>query len=314
MTAPLDFLVLMRRRLRESGVSFALTSGMACVHFGLQQTTKDSDWIIDPDHLGGFRRLLGSFKIGGAPGRASYRPIFGAPLDPAWMAHGWTSHVSVQDEPGSPGHHVDVFSRPPRVSRVEVEPGDEDFASRHIVAQMKKTDRAKDWPLVDGLGWQLAVLERPDSLLHLQDPVKLREVWERTGTPLREALAQRRPLLRKLDAETDLDRLHGFVRLERLIWECVNEDRWGTFLRAWKEFYRRWRDEAGWEWPTAEPFFEQHERLTDAARRHALCTDPLGQITRDVIIETGLRRAATRALQPRELVLEVAPPASELLP
>lgn len=231
-----------------------------------------------------------------------------------WMAHGWTSHFSVRDSADSPEHHVDVFCKPPRVQRVETEPGDDDFASRHVVAQMKKTDRGKDWPIVDGLGWQLACLDRPDCLLHLQDPVKLREVWIRSAPHVRESMARRRPALRKLDLESDDDRLDGFLRLERLIWESVNENRYGALLRAWKEFYRRWREEPGWKWPTSESIVDQHARLLDAARRHSLPLDPLGDLSRGAIVEAGLRRTATRALQSPGLIAELAPPTEELLP
>lgn len=42
MQTPLDFLNMFRIELRASGIRFAITSGMACVHYGLQQTTKDS--------------------------------------------------------------------------------------------------------------------------------------------------------------------------------------------------------------------------------------------------------------------------------
>ena len=41
MQTPLDFLNTLRIDLRASGIRFAITSGMACVHYGLQQTTKD---------------------------------------------------------------------------------------------------------------------------------------------------------------------------------------------------------------------------------------------------------------------------------
>jgi hypothetical protein len=43
--SPLDFLNWFRLELHRAGISFAITSGQACVYFGLQQTTKDSDWI-----------------------------------------------------------------------------------------------------------------------------------------------------------------------------------------------------------------------------------------------------------------------------
>jgi len=47
MSAPLEFLGVFAGRLRQAGISYAITSGMACVHYGLQQTTKDSDWMKD---------------------------------------------------------------------------------------------------------------------------------------------------------------------------------------------------------------------------------------------------------------------------
>ena len=50
MSAPLDFLKIFAGQLREVGIPFAITSGMACVHYGLQQTTKDSDWIIPAEN------------------------------------------------------------------------------------------------------------------------------------------------------------------------------------------------------------------------------------------------------------------------
>jgi hypothetical protein len=314
MSDPLDFLDIMRERLRRAGIRFALTSGMACVHYGLQQNTKDSDWIIDPNDLESFRALLISFETDRPPGRVSYRSIFGAPLETEFLAHGWTSHVSVWDTPDSPEHKVDLFSKPPRVQRVETEPGDDDWASRHVVAQMKKTDRDKDWPMVDGLGWQLTNLGRPECLLHLQDPVKLIAAWQSTEASLREAAAVRRPLLRRLETETDADRLSGFIRLERLIWESVNQERYGLFERAWKDFYRRWKKEAGWQWPTVESFTAQHARLGDAVRRLGLPADPLRLAGRDEIVDRGLRRAATRGIQPLEMVLSLAPPPSELMP
>ena len=34
---------------------------MACVHYGLQQTTKDSDWVILPEDFTRFRDLLAHF-------------------------------------------------------------------------------------------------------------------------------------------------------------------------------------------------------------------------------------------------------------
>src|SRR5437868_14995920 len=97
MSAPLDFLRIFAGELRGAGIRFAITSGMACVHYGLQQTTKDSDWIIAPEDLGKLRDLLLRLEEKPAPWRVSYRPIFGAPLATDYLRHGWTSHLLVTD-------------------------------------------------------------------------------------------------------------------------------------------------------------------------------------------------------------------------
>jgi hypothetical protein len=51
MLSVFEFLDEFSGRLRGAGVRFAITSGMACVRYGLQQTTKDSDWIVEPYDL-----------------------------------------------------------------------------------------------------------------------------------------------------------------------------------------------------------------------------------------------------------------------
>lgn len=92
LSTPLEFLYHFRDLLREYEVRFAITSGMACVYYGLQQNTKDSDWIIEPKDLPKVRELLLAHERRVPPWRISYRPIFGAPLETEWLAAGWTSH------------------------------------------------------------------------------------------------------------------------------------------------------------------------------------------------------------------------------
>ncbi|MBE7503129.1 MAG: hypothetical protein HS113_23165 [Verrucomicrobiales bacterium] len=121
MSAPLDFLKILAGELREAGIPFAITSGMACVHYGLQQTTKDSDWIIPDGSLAQLRAMFTRLEGGMPPWRVCYRPICGAPLEPGFMRHGWTSHLSIWDGAASVEHKVDVFSKPPRVKPEEIE-------------------------------------------------------------------------------------------------------------------------------------------------------------------------------------------------
>jgi hypothetical protein len=313
MSAPLDFLRLFAGQLRGAGIRFAITSGMACVHYGLQQTTKDSDWIIAPDDLGRFRELLSFLEQEQPPWGISYRAIFGAPLEADYMAHGWTSHLLVTDADGVE-HKVDLFGKAPRVRRVANDLENPDYATRDVVAQMKRTDRPKDWPIVDSLGWQLLGDARNQALVHLQDAAKLLSAWGQTEGPTREEAAARRPLLRLMEHETDPDRLDGFLRLERLVWECVNAERYELYTRAWKDFYRAWQKEAGFAWPVNEPFAKQHERLSAAARRLGLVPDPIGQVGREALLQTALARAAIKAQSTLGTLALVQPPLAELLP
>jgi hypothetical protein len=68
---PLEFLYHFRDLLREAGIRFAITSGMACVYYGLQQNTKDSDWIIDP----ALREVWGNLEAADRAALARERPL-----------------------------------------------------------------------------------------------------------------------------------------------------------------------------------------------------------------------------------------------
>ena len=83
MSDPIEFYRTFRTLLRERAIPGVLTSGMACVEYGLQQNTKDTDWIVDPADIGGLVKLFGELERGvsGRNWRVSYRGLFGAPLD-----------------------------------------------------------------------------------------------------------------------------------------------------------------------------------------------------------------------------------------
>jgi len=314
MSAPLDFIKLFADHLQAADIRFAITSGMACVHFGLQQATRDSDLIIAPEHLERFRTLLAQLESGLPPWRISYRPIFGAPLLPEYLAQGWTSHLSIWDYADSPEHKLDFFGKAPRVRLLELEPGESHYASRHVVALMKRTDRDRDWPMVDGLGWQLVEQKRLEALLHIQDASRLKAAWQQVSTENRQSLAQRRPLLNLLDQESDPDRIHALIRVERIVWECANQERYHPFEHSWKEFYRKWRAELDWQWPMREPFVQQHERLVKAVRQHGLPPDPVGLVGRETLLARALSRAAVRADTAPARIKQLAPPMEELWP
>lgn len=316
MSAPLDFLKILAGHLRQAGISFAITSGMACVHYGLQQITKDSDWIIPAEELERLRALLKRLEGDLPPWRISYRQICGAPLEAGFMAHGWTSHLSVWDGAGSVEHKVDIFSEPPRVRGEELIADADGWASQHVVAQMKKTDRDKYWPMVHRLGEQLWEHGQAEALLHIADLDAILAAWDAAAPETRERMAVRRPLLRALASTPALERiqLERLILLERLLWKRVNQQRHARYTRPWRRFFRSWRQEPGWEWPTGEPFTRQHARLLTAARAHGLPADPLAECSKEALIETAVREVCGLAAASDAEVAQVLPPVYEMLP
>lgn len=314
MTAPLDFLKDFAARMRGAGIRFAITSGMACVHYGIQQTTKDSDWIIPPEDLERFRDFLETLERQTLPWRVSYRTVFGAPLEADYLAHGWTSHISVRDRADAAEHHVDLFGKPPRVARIDTDPDDPAFASRHVVAQMKRTDRDRDWPIVDALGLQLRVDAPELALRHIQDPALLLEAWRRASRESRDAAAVHRPLLNLVPGISDPDRLDAWLRLERILWETVNQERYSVFERAWKEFYRRWRSGADTDLHPQGAFVEQHVWLLRAAAEFGLPQNPLNDEERERVYQRAAHRAALRSDSTPDKIDQVKPPIEEMLP
>lgn len=303
------------RLFTRAGVRFAITGGMACVRYGLQQTTKDSDWIVAPETLGAVCGVLKELESRAPPAEVSYRSVFGAPLDPRWHRGGWTSHLAVRLDPAGLPLHLDFFGSPPRAAAWAADPEDPAYADRATVARMKKTDRDRDWPMADGLALQQIALGDPDGLLHLQSAELLRKAWGQTSHAAREAAAARRPLLRMVDSEPDDLRLEAAIRAERLIWECVNRERCHLYQREWKAFFRRWQEQPGWRWPVSESFAAQHARLVAAAEACQLPCSPLDEGEgRPGLLRRAAARAAVLANLDPARIEALTPPLSELLP
>jgi hypothetical protein len=311
MSAPLDFLRLFAGRLRGAGIRFAITSGMACVHYGLQQTTKDSDWIIAPADLGKFRALLLELEGERRPWRVSYRPIFGAPLDAQFMAHGWTSHLLVTEADGTV-QKVDLFGKAPRVQTVETDPGQPDYASRHVVALMKRTDRDRDWPIVFGCGVQMLECNDSRGVLHLQEAEWLRRAWASVPPESRLEFQRLRPVLRLV--ETQPSRLRRLIIVERALWEAVNRTRYRPFERCWKDFYRVWSHAPGVVWPVEAAFATQHQLLVEAAARYNLPHNPLAGVSREQLLRDAQTDAAEALAASPEELAQITPPLEVLYP
>ncbi|CAN5825773.1 hypothetical protein BH24ACI5_BH24ACI5_23770 [soil metagenome] len=159
------------RVFNDRGAIVALASGQAVVHYRIAIMSKDRDWVIR-ETAEACARVLDVLARRGA----SYRP--GAPLDPQWLAGGWSSHFEYTDERGR-RVRCDFFSRPPRVSAAAI---DRLFAAardRFLVVdvesliRMKQTQRAKDYAVIGELATrlppalELLVTTDPDRLLDL---------------------------------------------------------------------------------------------------------------------------------------------------
>ena len=162
-----------------------LASGQAVVHYQLAIMSKDGDWIVRETDAA-CRRVREVLAERGA----RYRP--GAPLDPRWLAGGWSSHFELADEKGR-RLRCDFFSRPPRVSLQDLEglfaasepPAVVDVES---LIRMKRTQRAKDYPVIG----ELARLLPPERELELTtDPDRVLELAPRHASDRPAARAAR---------------------------------------------------------------------------------------------------------------------------
>jgi hypothetical protein len=281
------------------------------VHYGIQQTTKDSDWILAPEDLEKLRTMLSEWESSGA-WRTAYRAICGAPLEACYLEHGWTSHVAATEAGEAGEHHVDLFGKAPRVQCLERDEDDPDFASRHVVAQMKKTDRDKDWPVVFACGRQMGEQGDWRGVLHLQDAGWLARAWPSVPEPMRSELIRQRPLLAMIDSQPQ--RVRRAIVIERMLWVTVNRARYTCYQRAWLQFYRRWRSEPGMEWPLLAPFALQHDVLREASRRHALPTHPLDDDARHAALSQAWADTAEIMAANAAEIEQIAPPPEILLP
>jgi hypothetical protein len=196
--------------LRSRGVLCAITSGLACVHYGVAETTRDCDLLCHPDSFDTLLDVLEQTRISGRP--CHYRGI-SPPLDARWHRGGWTSHFQWDTEPDLTT--LDVFGRALR----ESSPWQDDiaglYASPNVVAEMKRTDRDKDWPAITSLGLALLQSRDPRGWLHLFDADAVSEMLEERSIP--QDLLSVRPVL-QLAVNRD-PRLRHALLAERHFWQ-----------------------------------------------------------------------------------------------
>jgi hypothetical protein len=275
-------------RARENGITCAITSGMACVAFGVAQATKDCDLLCAPDAARDFFKLLGEASLAGRlPG---YRGHLTAPLDSRWLRGGWTSHFA-WDTPGLEAY-LDIFGIAPRGTTPWEAEFQGAYAGLHTVAEMKRTNRERDWPFATALGFKLLEAGDQRGWLHIFNHEALLQTASRMDCP--DSMIALRPALALL--ATGDDRLELAVKGEIEFWNRLDQLRLKVYERAVRPYMLAVNDDPRSRAPSLA---EQHHARLDHAGR-LLPVNPLRQYGVERLIDEAKERAA-RFLPPGAL-------------
>lgn len=217
-----------RGRLRA-----VLVGGQAVVLHRLAIMSKDGDWILREDEEAA-AHVLGVLEACGA----RYR--FGAPLDPRWLAGGWSSHLEFRS--GDLRVRTDFVTRPPRLDARALErlwesqtDADTPWAAPRELAEMKKTNREKDYAVIGELA--RIMTEPSDQLLYsrsARDLIALAREYPGHS----ETLAAQRPLLRKVG--DGVEALEVALDAERRQLIHANERRLARYMAAAEPWAQSW--------------------------------------------------------------------------
>jgi hypothetical protein len=244
-------------RARSRGIACAITSGMACVAFGVSEATKDCDLLCAPDSASELLDLLGGAALGGH--LPSYRGNLSAPLEARWLRGGWTSHFAWS--PAGSGAYLDIFGVAPRSSSPWETETQGFYASPHTVAEMKRTNRDKDWPFVTALGARM--IERGDERgwLHIYDENLLRAFGDATRPTA--DFFKRRPVL-QLAANHDPN-LRPALRAEIEYWHELDRSRMSIYESAVRRYMVEVRKS---RLPPGAALPDQHSLRLRCAEKH----------------------------------------------
>jgi hypothetical protein len=139
--------------MRQHGVRCLLMGGQACVFYGAAEFSRDVDFAIiaETENLARLREALHSLQA---------EVIAVPPFDPVFLHRGHEIHFRCQ-APGVEKMRVDVMSRMrgvedfealwQRRTTIEVENLEIDLLSLPDLVAAKKTQRSKDWPMIQRL-------------------------------------------------------------------------------------------------------------------------------------------------------------------
>lgn len=225
--------------------------GQACVFYGAAQVSKDIDFLVlaEPEN---FARLQAALATLQADRIAVPR------FDPAALARGHAVHFRCR-APGAEGLRVDIMTRlrampeftslwDRRTTLVDDEGVEYHLLCIPDLVQAKKTQRSKDWPVIELLVTihhrrhaGEATDERVDFwLLEARTPELLVELCRRFPTQAAEATASR-PLIR-LARDRSLDDLRAALDAEVRAEQALDRAYWEPLRRELEQFRREKRD------------------------------------------------------------------------
>lgn len=185
-------------------------------------------FALPPDAFGALLELLNDTNVQGQT--CSYRGHISPPLEGRWHRGGWTSHFEWRTEPKVTT--LDVFGRAVR----QTIPWEHElsglYAGMNVVAEMKRTNRDKDWPFITSLGTEMLRQRDPRGWLHLFDADEFRDLREEYPVP--EHIMAARPLLR-LALEGDA-KLGTALFAERTFWQELDRIRIKIYRAALRPF------------------------------------------------------------------------------
>lgn len=272
------------QRAREAGVTCAITSGMACVAHGVAQTTKDCDLLCAADAAERLLKVLTDTRFGNV--LPQYRGHITPPLDARWLAGGWTSHFVWKCADWDA--YLDVFGVPPRATSDWTEEIEGFYSSPHVVAEMKRTNREKDWPFATALGVKMLEAGDERGWLHIFDDEVLISIKRRLDCP--EGIAAHRPALKLLS--TGDPRLKASLFGERVFWEQLDRVRIRVYERAVRPYMLGVKKDPRSH--DADLLVQHYSRVQCAER--LLATDPLKEYGLDRLIADAREQAAQLVL------------------
>jgi hypothetical protein len=261
------------RQLRDRGVVCAITSGLACVHYGIAETTKDCDLLCHPGSFGELLEVLKATQVQGVPCR--YRGNLSPPLAARWHRGGWTSHF--EWAAGLDPVTLDLFGYALRQSSPWQEELVGLYAGPQTVAEMKRTMRDKDWAFITALGLRMIEAGDDRGWLHIYDSETLTDLLRARTCP--SELVEERPALR-LAVEQD-PRSAGALSAERKLWEELDRRRVRLLERHLRPYVSAVRKEVAGRALLLE---EDHAVRIDCATRH-LPDNPLKEYGLDKYLD-----------------------------